>query len=803
MTGKASTAKALTSQTSAKYEPSVHNGLWNIRNCMKFSVIILILHLIAAPTILISGIYNITNHISPNPSESTYVIAAGATFFAGALGILIAFMNFGCLYNKNKADMYLSAPLSMKQRFFSDYLSGLASYIIPFIAAQIPTLILFAVGHFGFDGKEFTYYIEGTEGKITEYHYVSDFFGKAFPYYGRFAVGGIIAMIMLFTLTVLILTCCGTLFDGIVHTVLINVFAFLAPYYSFNFLYQNDHSYMADLNKLYFHILAFTSPAGAVVTLVTGLFNNLTMYRTVPLWSWTVGVIANIAINFAAAYFLYKKRRAEQLSKPIVFRWIYGLMMTLALCFAIAVTLNQKNTEDIKFDKYSFTVLICSLLVYLVCEIVSNRGVKKLWKGAVRFAVSFAVLTGCFLIVSGTRFFGIEYYVPSVDEVEKIYLGYPGIYRNDEYTSFSYYSGDGSDGLVTVIEDRNNIESIVAAQNSIVSALKKAVENGGAYNWDSWYYENGEAFDDCELSVCCELKNGKRVTRRYSFVTPQAAQFLSEIDISDEYKKQYADKIRRYFKPYNELLESIRKNAEYFGASDDPTETEIMLSISSPYSLAYNNDSKKIPMSESFYNELRDAIANDIMNRTASEYFQPCSERKYTISVRDVLGTFNINSNYSETMKVLASYNCFEGLGVENDDILDESIKIPERLIRIQKGSLDYRDDASWLSYCEKNGLSNSEYIKSFDITNNSRYVVHYSDDLRKLFEVMQYRYVTDELSYVIYVNNRHFVIPPEYSDVAERVYDSAEKLSDYPDSTGLYYGLGAVKETVSSQLLQ
>ena len=68
------TAKASTAPTSAKYEPSVHNGLWNVRNCMKFSVIIFILHLIAAPTILISALYNITNLIDPNPSESTYFI---------------------------------------------------------------------------------------------------------------------------------------------------------------------------------------------------------------------------------------------------------------------------------------------------------------------------------------------------------------------------------------------------------------------------------------------------------------------------------------------------------------------------------------------------------------------------------------------------------------------------------------------------------------------------------------------------------------------------------------------------------
>ena len=476
------TAKASTAQTSAKYEPSVHNGLWNVRNCMKFSVIIFILHLIAAPSILISAIYNITNHIDSTPSESTYIVAAGAIFFAGALGILIAFMNFGCLYNKNKADMYLSAPLSMKQRFFSDYLSGLASYIIPFIAAQIPTLILFAVGHFGLDGKEFTYFLEGVNGKDAEYHYVCDFFGKEFPYYGRFAVGGIIAMIMLFTLTVLILTCCGTLFDGIVHTVLINFFSPFAFALTFDTIYKAD--FMLDLNRFFYPIIAWTSPAGAVAMLIMAIGDNLYSYNAIPFWEWSIGVIANIAVTFALAYHFYKKRRAEQITKPIVFRWIYSLMMILGLCFAIIVSVNlDLISVEGKFDKKFFTVVFVTFLIYMLCEIISNRELKNLWKGAVRYVITFAAYTACIALVFSTRFFGVEYYVPSPDEVEKIYLGYCGAYYDNIYNTFDYYGGDGSDGSVLVIEDRDSIENIIAAQRISASVRKTALKNGGTDGW--------------------------------------------------------------------------------------------------------------------------------------------------------------------------------------------------------------------------------------------------------------------------------------------------------------------------------
>ena len=77
----------------------------------------------------------------------------------------------------------------------------------------------------------------------------------------------------------------------------------------------------------------------------------------------------------------------------------------------------------------------------------------------------------------------------------------------------------------------------------------------------------------------------------------------------------------------------------------------------------------------------------------------------------------------------------------------------------------------------------------------NGRSIIHYSDELRKLFSVMQIRYLTDEMCYTISVNGNIFVIPPEYSEIAKKVFDSAEDKSEYEEDTVLYYGIGAVKE--------
>lgn len=126
----------------SKYDPVVHNCLNNLKSNAKVMIVAFIFHLFAAPLLLINNMYNIINHHSSSPSESMPILAAVISFDAIMLGIICTFTNFHYLYDKKQVDTALLLPLSSKQKFLSDFVSGILSSIIPFIASGFLRLFL-------------------------------------------------------------------------------------------------------------------------------------------------------------------------------------------------------------------------------------------------------------------------------------------------------------------------------------------------------------------------------------------------------------------------------------------------------------------------------------------------------------------------------------------------------------------------------------------------------------------------------------------------------------------------------------
>ncbi len=793
----------MTSKALNKYSPSVHNGYWNIKTCRKYSLIFLLLHLLGAPAMLINMMYNITNHISNTPSESVLYIAGGATALAGALGIIVAFTNFRYLFNKNQVDMSLSAPLSMKQRFLSDYLSGLVSYILPFLASQIPSVILFAVGLIGYDGHEFTLLKTNSLGEEWLSPYICESFGKALPAYGRLFIGGILLMIMLYTLTVLVTVCSGTLFDAVAQTILLNgaIPAFLIILFERVF----RERFMLDFSKPYLHILSWTSPAGGLLMLICGIgYENVYDYSAVPILSWAAGVIVFSAAVFALAYCFYKKRRAEDVSKPLVFRGVYAVMITLMLFTAEIIFFGPDMDMIKQFDKYFFGVLAVGFGIYMLFEIISNRGLKKLWRGAVRFVSTLAVFLICINVINTTRCFGAEFNMPEADEVETVYLGYGGVYNEFPNISFTYFGADEAWGAF-VIKDRNNIENILNAQNDIIAAMKEALGNNkdkdDLYNgyWENILLDSDVPYAYTYLTACHELKSGIRQTKCFPVMTAEAVRCLMNVETSEEYKVQAAEFIKEDFPPYDELAESRKTQAEFMGKADDPEQRGVYIYVSDPlnnvvYQAMVDKRIKKF-VDKGFYEEFRDALAADIVNRTAAEYLTPCTERSYNIYISG-LASWEIDGSFTETLKVLAEHGCLDGIEADIDYILDEENyingSIPKMSITISENTFD--NSVSRVLHCQKIGMSNTEYFDKY-VLDKGRYVIHYSDELKELFSVMQSKYVTDELCYTISLNGNSFIIPPEYSEIAEKVFLSSEDKDKYAENTSLYYGIGAAVE--------
>ena len=61
----------------------------------------------------------------------------GLIFFCVSLllGFLFATGSFDYLFRKAKVDMTYALPINTRQRFFSDFLTGAAMYLLPFLAA--------------------------------------------------------------------------------------------------------------------------------------------------------------------------------------------------------------------------------------------------------------------------------------------------------------------------------------------------------------------------------------------------------------------------------------------------------------------------------------------------------------------------------------------------------------------------------------------------------------------------------------------------------------------------------------------
>ena len=234
-------------------------------------------------------------------------------------GIIIAVNNFSYLHKKSQVDMIYSLPIKRKYKFISDFFSGLAVYLIPYIAACILSwAILLASG----------VCVKNISGVLENGSFVS------LIIQGEFA--GLLIMALLYTLTVLVLNCCGTLFESIINILIINILIpGLIAVIATMFFAQ---LYGVSIFDTILPVLGYTSPIGAGIYLIYLLASNEYTYSDFigcisagAYGKWVVFFLLFTAAVFALSMFLYLKRNAEDVSKPYVYKLLYYLVITSVL----------------------------------------------------------------------------------------------------------------------------------------------------------------------------------------------------------------------------------------------------------------------------------------------------------------------------------------------------------------------------------------------------------------------------------------------------------------------------------------
>jgi len=701
----------------------------------KFLFIVSVLHLIGYPVIAFTIRYY-SEH--PDNTDESYAIASCIALAIAILsGAIIAISIFNYLYKKSTVDMNLSLPLTTRQRFLSEYFAGLTIYIVPaIIGGLIGTVILLTGKHELMEFLKYTIYI----GSIV-----------------------IIGMILYYSLTVLILSCCGSLFETILSTLLINAMI-PASIYLLSYTIISNDSFGLSSNSLFLNQIFISSPIGNAAFIIY-FFDNVNMYGNVNTnlyVHWLIPTLIFTVLIVLLSYFLYKKRKAEQVSKPYVYKFIYYAILffvTFCIISIFKVSTGSSDytaqTDSTPIDASFFPAVMCSGIVFFIMEIISNRGFKKFWLSILKFAGTITCIYAVLLLCHSTNGFGVNKYVPLESAVDTVNIDLDNYYGNTSIYNFSVTNKHTIHDVVSLhekvikekYEDKNTSHKEISE-----SELDQRIKNGAL-----------ATYNRKNISITYYLKNGSILTREYNVSDEQMEQLYASMMTGRDYA-EYC---------YHKLSYSFA-----FRVENDKNARNIEI---------YNKINQKIPTTKltvDEFSKLIKAYKNDIENMSADSFYTD-----------KIIGTIDleypIRESFINTLNFLEEY-C--NISIDDFEVTslgdNNAVAIFKDVVQIVTGNYDkYCYDDYYNSYAQSSKPSYTILSKYISLCNNSpTSVAEYSRDsivneivnkkeFIDLLNNASVYYDNDEIGGIIVVNNQILYLSPEYKERVEKLYNQQPEL--------------------------
>ncbi len=701
----------------------------------KFLFIISVLHLIGYPVIAFTIRYY-SEH--PDNTDESYAIASCIALAIAILsGAIIAISIFNYLYKKSTVDMNLSLPLTTRQRFLSEYFAGLTIYIVPaIIGGLIGTVILLTGKHELMEFLKYTIYI----GSVV-----------------------IIGMILYYSLTVLILSCCGSLFETILSTLLINAMI-PASIYLLSYTIISNDSFGLSSNSLFLNQIFISSPIGNAAFIIY-FFDNVNMYGNVNTnlyVHWLIPTLIFTVLIVLLSYFLYKKRKAEQVSKPYVYKFIYYAILffvTFCIISIFKVSTGSSDytaqTDSTPIDASFFPAVMCSGIVFFIMEIISNRGFKKFWLSILKFAGTITCIYAVLLLCHSTNGFGVNKYVPLESAVDTVNIDLDNYYGNTSIYNFSVTNKHTIHDVVSLhekvikekYEDKNTSHKEISE-----SELDQRIKNGAL-----------ATYNRKNISITYYLKNGSILTREYNVSDEQMEQLYASMMTGRDYA-EYC---------YHKLSYSFA-----FRVENDKNARNIEI---------YNKINQKIPTTKltvDEFSKLIKAYKNDIENMSADSFYTD-----------KIIGTIDleypIRESFINTLNFLEEY-C--NISIDDFEVTslgdNNTVAIFKDVVQIVTGNYDeycyynyynsyaqsskpsYTILSKYISLCNNSPTSVAEYSRD-SIVNE---IVNKKDFIDLLNNASVY-YDNDEIGGIIVVNNQILYLSPEYKERVEKLYNQQPEL--------------------------
>jgi hypothetical protein len=284
--------------------------------------------------------------------------------------------------------------------------------------------------------------------------------------------------------------------------------------------------------------LLYASPIWAIFELT---FNTTRIFPN-PMLISLYWIAFGLITSWIVLYF-YQIRRSEKAEEPFTNKWFFPVIssfFTFIVQFFLYSAFITLSGRGLDFRTLIFPFFL-TFVMYLILDVIANRGFKHLVRGIINFAIIGALSLGTFTF--GTLFDGFGYItrVPNASNVEKVELEYYDPYG---FLYQSYYYDQSTFPLQKIYTDAEDIETIIKTHEFILEGFKE----NDYKKWDGYSpLEStprsglGSALyqQSSNVSIVYHLKSGAKIARSYTVPFGWTTELLNLVDSENVFKNRY------------------------------------------------------------------------------------------------------------------------------------------------------------------------------------------------------------------------------------------------------------------------
>lgn len=592
--------------------------------------------------------------------------------------ILIPLMLFQFTTSRRSVDVFHALPIQKEFLFMTNYFAGITMLLVPYLLSNV-----LGVGISLVMGMS----------TISLAMEVSNFLLVS------------LTLLVSYSITMFAKKNCGTVIDAFLYTIVLHLLPILTYVAYYSFSYQLLLGFNEPFSSTLFYYL---TPFPAMFINALHTTNNFTVNIPVAAY-WFYGIL--VLVLYVVCSYLFLNHKSESTNMPFVNRYFYPIVSFVTTVIAIILIHTFMNSV-FNYDgisSYIFPLLV-GAIVYLVMDVIANRGFRHFAKTILRFGMISAVVLTLILPTRFTNGFGYITRVPDLENIESVTVDVN--YPLSSYLGFGdYYTGN-----TFTLTKREEI-SVIRDLHLLV--LQK---------YETIGYEKNDYY-------------------RHLFDVDHSDQVVT---FSFEYDLGLT-KMKRQYTASLSWLESILKLA----ASDAMIDARYPMVVSSEQykisAILLSDPFKttKLPIYHSIASyswdkdELMDALELDLKSETDAEFFDSTIP---TIGNIEIQTTQSYDFVRNTTIPIKASYtNTLKFLSDNNISLpqMDVSQLITSQMIVVYPEPNDSRMAFYW--------NSQSDYSPKIEFYGFSYKKVTYQE-LQDLLPLVHYSYYSEEPNLLLYI---------------------------------------------------